>query len=408
MALNRDREGSLVPIEILYWGRKYVYSLPWHNGWVLLAITLPPGVLLLVICGVFAALKEWWRSRPGGQAALFLLLHAVTLPVLRMLSMPAHDGVRLMLPSLLFVAALAGMGFAAIADWVAGRWPLRAKPIIAALGCMALLPGLVSTYRSHPLELSYYNVLVGGLPGAQRHGFEVTYWYDAVNREALAKIDAGLPSGSFLLHHQHVDVFSEWQSQLQNVTTGEAGPLEKTYFGLLTHGSKSNPTTRLLFGMRPMLVPVERDGVRLYSIYSTQAFARASALTLLTHAASEEREGAGPALSPSEYSQEVLAIARRNADALRAVASALSGDERQGEPSLAGHALDVVVGPNGERMQYFKETMAPYLAIYPRAWHDAVEILIAHPGRVESLIRTPGYPPDGAEGYLDGVLPESP
>ena len=41
--------------------------------------------------------------------------------------------------------------------------------------------GVVATY---PFGLSYYNVLVGGLPGAERLGLEVTYWSDAVDRRA--------------------------------------------------------------------------------------------------------------------------------------------------------------------------------------------------------------------------------
>ncbi len=36
----------------------------------------------------------------------------------------------------------------------------------------------------HPFGLSYYNLLVGGLPGAERLGLELTYWGDAVDRTA--------------------------------------------------------------------------------------------------------------------------------------------------------------------------------------------------------------------------------
>ncbi len=45
--------------------------------------------------------------------------------------------------------------------------------------------GLVAT---HPFGLSYYNLLVGGLPGAERLGLELTYWGDAVDRVLLDEL----------------------------------------------------------------------------------------------------------------------------------------------------------------------------------------------------------------------------
>ena len=40
------------------------------------------------------------------------------------------------------------------------------------------------TLALHPFELSYYNLLTGGLAGAERLGLELTYWSDAVDRSA--------------------------------------------------------------------------------------------------------------------------------------------------------------------------------------------------------------------------------
>ncbi len=39
--LNTDRRGSLPDIWILYLGQLYEFSLPWHNGWVLIAVVTP-------------------------------------------------------------------------------------------------------------------------------------------------------------------------------------------------------------------------------------------------------------------------------------------------------------------------------------------------------------------------------
>ena len=41
---------------------------------------------------------------------------------------------------------------------------------------------------TYPFGLSYYNALVGGLPGAERLGLEVTYWSDAVDDVLLDRL----------------------------------------------------------------------------------------------------------------------------------------------------------------------------------------------------------------------------
>ena len=40
----------------------------------------------------------------------------------------------------------------------------------------------------HPFGLSYYNALVGGLPGAERLGLELTYWSDAIDNVLLDRL----------------------------------------------------------------------------------------------------------------------------------------------------------------------------------------------------------------------------
>ena len=56
--LNADRRGALPDIRILYFGEIYTYSLPWHNAWVLIAITVPAGILLASVVGLI------WSARP--------------------------------------------------------------------------------------------------------------------------------------------------------------------------------------------------------------------------------------------------------------------------------------------------------------------------------------------------------
>ena len=53
--LNVDREGALPDIRIFYLGETYLFSLPWHNGWVLIAVTVPASILLAAVVGLVFA-----------------------------------------------------------------------------------------------------------------------------------------------------------------------------------------------------------------------------------------------------------------------------------------------------------------------------------------------------------------
>jgi hypothetical protein len=49
----------------------------------------------------------------------------------------------------------------------------------------------------HPCYLSHYGLLVGGLPGAARLGFEISYWGDAVTESLLKAVgEEGKPSAA--------------------------------------------------------------------------------------------------------------------------------------------------------------------------------------------------------------------
>ena len=114
-----------------------------------------------------------WRGRRAdpfplllvGSIALFLALFSTRISV--------YDGERLFLIVFPLFAMLVGQGFASLWE-VAGkkaRLALIAVMIGQAYGVVAL----------HPFGLSYFNALVGGLPGAEKLGLELTYWGDAVD-----------------------------------------------------------------------------------------------------------------------------------------------------------------------------------------------------------------------------------
>jgi hypothetical protein len=93
-----------------------------------------------------------------------------------------YDGERLFLPVFPLLAMVSGIGFQGLWDRAGGRGGLRA---VLGVFLAAQSIGLVSTF---PFGLSYYNLLVGGLPGAERLGLELTYWGDAVDPVLLGEL----------------------------------------------------------------------------------------------------------------------------------------------------------------------------------------------------------------------------
>ncbi len=188
--LNTSRRGSLPDIRILYMGQTYEYSLPWHNAWVLLAITVPASLLIAAGVGFVYAVR---RIAGRDVFPLYVLAHLVTLPVLRMLPTPAHDGVRLFLPTFVFLSILAGWGVAWVGDGLARAARRGANGLHVLALLLVLGPAAWQLIRVHPYELSYYNEFIGGPRGAWRAGFELAYWYDAFTPGVIRQLNARFP-----------------------------------------------------------------------------------------------------------------------------------------------------------------------------------------------------------------------
>ena len=95
---------------------------------------------------------------------------------------PVYDGERLFLHVFPAWALLIGFGFGWLWDH---RLPTPRRRIALGAFLLAQSFGLVAL---HPFGLSYYNGLVGGLPGAERLGLELTYWNDPVDQVLLDRL----------------------------------------------------------------------------------------------------------------------------------------------------------------------------------------------------------------------------
>ncbi len=175
---NLTREQS-VPVTSLYLGTVYRFALPWHNTMVLTAVTMPVSIVVLGLVGIVAVLA---RARSDRESLIWPMSWVVLMVVRALPNAPGHDVERLLLPSLASLSVLAGIG----AGWLAGRLRSsrfgRAVPVVAAVVVGECLLGMAQVY---PYNLSYYSVAVGGLPGAERLGFEETYYCDTQGPEFL-------------------------------------------------------------------------------------------------------------------------------------------------------------------------------------------------------------------------------
>jgi len=220
-------------IHVTYFGTRYAPA-PWHYPAVMTLITTPVVTLIAAAAGAVRMIREraeavggpgwrerWqdpaWRRRAAGALLGWAL--AVNYLLNSLPSTPKYTGVRLFQPVFPLLAIAAGLGIGWAARAVAARVratsgeSVAAMPKIAAAAVVAL--GLTLQVRAvaefHPFGMSYYNKLIGGLPGAERAGMEVTHWGDTylglagMDRAAGRRVDDGrLPvAGNHALRHPH-------------------------------------------------------------------------------------------------------------------------------------------------------------------------------------------------------------
>lgn len=195
-------------IGVTYFGRVYTLA-PWHYPLVMILITLPPVTLALSLLGLGtlpSASRGLHSTGLARRRALLLTLVGwgllVNLIPSCLPSTPKYNGVRLFLPVFALLAVFAAAGFRAVLDGglrlvqrrtgQAAVIPARAVALVVVI---ALLGPLMATGKFTPFHLSYYNALIGGLPGAVRAGMEPTYWGD-VYRSAALWLSANAPRGA--------------------------------------------------------------------------------------------------------------------------------------------------------------------------------------------------------------------
>ena len=298
------RTTGRVPLNVWYMGEKIAdRDVAWHYPWILFLVTVPPGLQLFAAAGVLRFGRKF-QHRPE----LTLLLGSVMAPLI-LFSMPGvavYDGVRLFLVSFPGWAVFAGLGGALLYEWLSTELALlpdgrtsdatsaqttSAKPKAVRLAERLKLtrvrhPGIIlaavfsgqamGLVWTHPYQLSYYNAFVGGPNGAEKLGFETTYWGDSLSRSLLLEVARRVPDGSTIdlapvLHPFQVDVVQSQAPVLRrhNLTLRAYDPENSNGDYLLVFHRKADmprPSDLKAAGWK-ILVATHRQGTILASFY---------------------------------------------------------------------------------------------------------------------------------------------
>jgi hypothetical protein len=172
------------------------------------SLLAPMGVGLLSVGARAVATLFPGAARPRATASDVLVgVNALASMVLISLpDVPHFGGVKHWLPSMPFLALLAGRQVQLAGDglvaWLALRLPrLPSLAVTPLLGGLLLLPAVTLTAHVHPYGTSAYGELAGGTPGAASLGMQRQYWSNNVTG-VLGWINAHAPKGARLWLHE--------------------------------------------------------------------------------------------------------------------------------------------------------------------------------------------------------------
>ena len=181
------QRAKLLPFSAYYLGQ-YARSteLPWHFVVVIPLVCVPVQTVGAAVLGALSrAPVGLWRA---------CMVHAGFMVLLYLRpNTPRYDNDRQLLVLFPVLGVMAALGFTRALAVVRPR--AGAVPAAAALLCGSLVYSLSAAL---PLPLSAYSFLVGGLPGAVAHGFEPTYYMEALTPGILEEAQRLLPQDAAL------------------------------------------------------------------------------------------------------------------------------------------------------------------------------------------------------------------
>nr|WP_153867929.1 MULTISPECIES: glycosyltransferase family 39 protein [Myxococcaceae] len=195
---------------------------------VVTALTVPLSLLAPMVTGLLGLAVRALRRR-ASLAELLVGAHALaSILLISHPQVPHFGGVKHWLPSMPFLAMLAGASVARGCAALSQRLPARVPRAAVAAPVFALLfaPALLGLARVHPYCTSFYGELAGGLPGAASLGMQRQFWSNNVTG-VLPWINAHAPQGARIyLHEVNGYSFRDYQrnGQLRSDLRPAGGP----------------------------------------------------------------------------------------------------------------------------------------------------------------------------------------
>jgi 4-amino-4-deoxy-L-arabinose transferase-like glycosyltransferase len=224
-------------LHCFYLGVRYEdKAVPWHYPFVMFAVTVPLGLHALGLLGlgrekvnesVENTELNTWRVR------LLLACGIFPLVIFALPGVAVYDGERLFLTVFPLWAIFVGRGAAREMELAARKLGARFVLIGA---CVVAGLQFSSNLQIHPSYLSYYNLAVGGVKGAETLGLEMNYWGDSITRSLLEDAVSGekrftkIEIRPSLHQYQEEDLLRQSPTLRRAITnTGSGDPLRLAF-----------------------------------------------------------------------------------------------------------------------------------------------------------------------------------
>jgi hypothetical protein len=255
-------------IYVWYFGESIAdRNVPWHYPWLMFLATVPVGLHALGVCGIWGGERRAWRNR---REQIILACGLFPLCIFSIPGVAVYDGERLFSFVFPLWAVFMGRGACAVRNWVAHWLPARTSAVGLSVFLALQSYGIWATA---PCWLSYYNLCVGGLPGASRLGWETSYWGDGLTRRLLEATADHVPAGATVavvptLHpaqwnelRLQCPLLKEREIQLAPWGTPEAEKAD--YLLLFVRPEYMPPEVRSMLETKPFVAAVRRQDVVL-------------------------------------------------------------------------------------------------------------------------------------------------
>jgi hypothetical protein len=255
-----------------FMGRTYDFALPWYNTLVWTFVAVPILTLILGVGGFLRLLAGW--NKPA--LLLAALVWAAIMVVRALPQAPGHDGVRQIIVAFAMLSVAGGGAVVVLQEWFGS---IRG----GLVGGLAVLGAAGSCWNYHPIELSYFSPVVGGLQGASRN-FEPTYFWDALTPDAVEWLNENTPPGRSILFASNPENWKyiyRWRmlkSPPHSPDLDEKN-IQPTWYVLQHRTAMLRDDDRLLIETEEPAYRVSKFGVPLVSIYSIEQYRRARSAT---------------------------------------------------------------------------------------------------------------------------------